>query len=75
MLTASCRDIFPLNICKLFVMAINKKRTTSVSCTKNEWNFLNSGDFLKTFLDTLNCHASPPGYLPYTVYNRSSTNV
>lgn len=39
------------------------KRTTSVSNTRKEWNFLNSGDFLSTFLGMLNCQASPSGYL------------
>ena len=39
------------------------RRTTSVSNTRKEWNFLNSGDFLSTFLGTLNCQASPSGYL------------
>jgi hypothetical protein len=37
--------------------------TTSVSYTKNEWNFLNSGLLRKTFFGTLNCHARPSGYL------------
>ena|ERR1700685_3376257 len=42
---------------------ITSTLTTSVSNTKNEWNFLNSGDFLRTFLETLNCQARPSGYL------------
>ena len=64
MLTPSCREMFP------WVMLVRKcgngrklRRTTSVSKTRKEWNFLNSGDLLRTFLGTLNCHARPSGYL------------
>ena len=51
---------------RLISTLLRKLLTTSVSKTRNEWNFLNSGDFRITFLATLNCHASPSGYLSKT---------